>query len=133
MITTAREPLSQSDLAHRHGVEGARPMISMISMIDRLVKAGRRAVNEEHRRAARIQQQLEAQGMGAALLEHMVRHVLDLQQQRTAPPPTKHSLSLRRVHRPVPLQHADGGSGMGRRQEGHDHLGQRFALEWRIN
>jgi hypothetical protein len=58
-------------------------MISMISMIDRLVKAGRRAVNEEHRRAARIQQQLEAQGMGAALLEHMVRHVLDLQQQRS--------------------------------------------------
>ena len=56
-------------------------MISMISMIDRLVKAGRRAVNEEHRRAARIQQQLEAQGMGAALLEHMLRHVLDLQQQ----------------------------------------------------
>ena len=48
MITTAREPLSQSDLAHRPGVEGA----TLVSKIDRLVKAGRRAVNEEPTRRA---------------------------------------------------------------------------------
>ena len=44
---------------------------------------GGRTVNEEHRLAAAIDsrvRQLEAQGMGgAALLEHMVGHVLDLQ------------------------------------------------------
>jgi MarR family transcriptional regulator, transcriptional regulator for hemolysin len=32
----AREPLSQSELAHRLGVEGA----TMVAMVDRLVKAG---------------------------------------------------------------------------------------------
>ena len=44
---------------------------------------GGRTVNEEHRLAAAIDlrvRQLEAQGMrGAALLEHMVGHILDLQ------------------------------------------------------
>jgi hypothetical protein len=44
---------------------------------------GGRTINDEHRLAAAIDlrvRQLEAQGMGgAALLEHMVGHVLDLQ------------------------------------------------------
>ena len=40
----AREPLSQSELAERLGVEGA----TMVAMMDRLVKAG--LVVREHRR-----------------------------------------------------------------------------------
>jgi MarR family transcriptional regulator, transcriptional regulator for hemolysin len=52
MVAKAQRPLSQSDLAERLGVEGA----TMVSMIDRLVKAGlaRREPSTEDRRVKRV-------------------------------------------------------------------------------
>jgi len=52
MVAKARKPLSQSDLAQNLGVEGA----TMVSMIDRLVKAGlvRREPSTLDRRVKRV-------------------------------------------------------------------------------